>query len=170
MGGRAAEEVVFSQFSTGASDDLSKATNIAREMVCSYGMSEKLGPISVTEADHPIFLGRELSQGPKHSQQTATAIDEEIQAILTMQYERAKSRLVERRDVLDRFAENLLERETLDDRELKILLEGGELPAPEPAVVDAAQSSPETSEEKTADAPDPRFGDKTIPEPEPAPG
>jgi cell division protease FtsH len=169
MGGRAAEDVVFEQFSTGASDDLVKATKIAREMVCSYGMSEKLGPMSVEESDHPVFLGREIGQGPQHSQQTAIVIDQEVQRILSECYEHARGRISERRDLLDKIAHGLLERETLDNLELAVLVEGGELP-PLELTAESTESSPETSEAKTGDAPEPRFGDKTIPEPEPMPG
>ena len=169
MGGRAAEEVVFNQMSTGASDDLAKATQIAREMVCSYGMSERLGPMSIQESDHPVFLGRELGQPLKHSARTAIAIDEEVQRILGESYERAVGWMNERRDALDKIAEGLLERETLDDRELKILLEGRVLPPPVPAVRATAGLS-EQGEGEAAGKVEDRFGDDTIPEPEPAPG
>jgi cell division protease FtsH len=137
MGGRAAEEVVFDQFTTGAADDLKKATQLAREMVCSYGMSPKLGPISVTEEHETVFLGRDIAAATKHGPERAREIDAEIRTLLVDAYSRAKSLLIEQRDTLDRIAEALLERETLGNAELTLLVEGSELPPlPEP---DAAE-------------------------------
>ncbi len=128
MGGRAAEEVVFDQFTTGASDDLKKATHLARDMVCTYGMSPKLGPISVADEGDTVFLGRDIATSPKYGPERAREIDAEIQVFLSDAYGRAKQLLTERRDVLDRFAEALLLRETLDGAELQLLVEGRELP------------------------------------------
>ena len=90
MGGRAAEDVVFEQFSTGASDDLAKATKIAREMVCTYGMSEKIGPVAVADSSGQPFLGRALSHQPKHSEQTAREVDIEVERMLSGAYQLAK--------------------------------------------------------------------------------
>ena len=170
MGGRAAEEVVFQQFSSGASDDLSKATDIARKMVCSYGMSEKIGPIFIEDPSPNVFLGRELGSGVKHSPEMARAIDAEIQSILTAAYERAQYWLTEKRSLLDSIAASLLERETLDARELQILLEGGELPLLAAPSADASVTPPMPTEQGTEAPDEPRFGDETIPEPEPVPG
>ena len=170
MGGRAAEDVVFDQLSTGASDDLAKATKIAREMVCTYGMSEKIGPVAVDDSTGQPFLGRELSHQPKHSEQTAREVDIEVERMLSGAYQLAKGLVVERRDLLDRIAEGLLERETLDDKELQILVDGGELPplaAPVPATT---STSPEKSDGQSESGLEPSFGDKSIPEPEPMPG
>jgi len=171
MGGRAAEDVVFQQFSTGASDDLSKATRIARDMICSYGMSEKIGPVSVEDGGAQPFLGRELGQHAKHSEQTAREIDQEVEHMLSECYRRAKGWVVERRELLDKVAEGLLERETLDDQELGILLQGGELPPLAPPVTRTATGAEiEKSEGKAGETPESDFGDKGIPEPEPMPG
>ncbi|MCZ6569450.1 MAG: ATP-dependent zinc metalloprotease FtsH [Deltaproteobacteria bacterium] len=168
MGGRAAEEVVFGHFSTGAADDLKRATNIAREMVCSYGMSEKLGPMSLDDGGGEVFLGRDIGRIRGHSEAKAHEIDEEVLAILGDSYALAKDRIVEKRDALDRIAEALLERETLGLSDLKLLLEGRELPPlPQPeAALPAAQtgSEPEGGEEKTP------LRERPIPDPEPIPG
>ncbi len=166
MGGRAAEEIVFQQFSTGASDDLKKATQIARDMVCSYGMSEKLGPVSFADDGAAIFLGRDLGHPPKYSQSKAREIDDEVEAILSDSYASAKAYLVSRRDVLDAIAASLLERETLTDVDLKLLLEGRPLPplvAP-PTVVP-------TTPRKAASRGEPAestLGER-LPDPEPVP-
>jgi cell division protease FtsH len=168
MGGRAAEELVFEHFSTGASNDLEKATKIARDMVCSYGMSEKLGPVTLSDDHNPVFIGREFGAAPKHSPEKARQIDDEVYSILTERYARAKQMLIERRDVLDKIAHALLERETLEEADLRLLLEGRDLPAlPEPqrgtpGVPARAATEPE--------GPRRRFGDKPVPDPEPVPG
>ena len=167
MGGRAAEELVFEHFSTGAANDLEKATKIARDMVCSYGMSEKLGPVTLADDHNPVFIGREFGAAPKHSPEKARQIDDEVYSILSERYARAKQMLIDRRDVLDKIAHALLERETLEENDLRLLLDGRELPAlPEPqrspgVPARGAQSEPEGRR---------RFGDKPVPDPEPVPG
>jgi cell division protease FtsH len=166
MGGRAAEELVFEHFSTGAAQDLEQATKIARDMVCSYGMSDKLGPVSLADDHNPVFIGREFGAAPKHSPEKARQIDDEVYSILTDRYARAKQMLIDRRDVLDKIAHSLLERETLDESDLRLLLEGRELPAlPEPTRTAAPPRA--TSETEGARR---RFGDKPVPDPEPVPG
>ncbi|MFI5316083.1 MAG: ATP-dependent zinc metalloprotease FtsH [Myxococcota bacterium] len=168
MGGRAAEELVFEHFSTGASNDLEQATKIARDMVCSYGMSDKLGPVTLSDDHNPVFIGREFGSAPKHSPDKARQIDDEVYAILSDRYARAKQMLIERREVLDKIAHALLERETLEESDLRLLLDGRELPAlPEPqrgtsSVPARAASEPEGSRR--------RFGEKPVPDPEPVPG
>jgi cell division protease FtsH len=167
MGGRAAEEIVFEHFSTGAANDLKQATKLARDMVCSYGMSDSIGPVSLEDESEPVFLGRELGHQTHRSAAKQDQIDEEITAMLRDAYERAKQHLVEQRPLLDRIAESLLERETLSTSDLEILKQGGELPPlPEPNV--AAASPTEASVETATPKPD-GFGDKAIPEPEPVP-
>ena len=165
MGGRAAEEVVFDHLSTGAADDLKQATKLVRDMVCTYGMSEKIGPVSLEEDTETVFLGRELGHQSHRSPAQAEQIDAEISELLGAAYEHAKSQLIEHRAVLDRIAEALLERETLDTNELGILLEGGELPAL-PQLAESAAARPSQGEETVVP---PRFRDETIPEPEPEP-
>ena len=167
MGGRAAEELVFQHFSTGAANDLEKATKIARDMVCSYGMSEKLGPVTLSDDHNPVFIGREFGATPKHSPDKARQIDDEVFSILSDRYARAKQMLIDRRDVLDRIAHALLERETLEESDLRLLLDGRELPAlPEPQRSPGvpARATPESEGARR------RFGDKPVPDPEPVPG
>jgi len=170
MGGRAAEELVFDHFSTGASNDLTQATKIARDMVCSYGMSEKLGPMSLDDDHATVFIGREFGAPSKHSPDMARQIDDEMSSILTERYARAKQLLVDHRDVLERVAQALLERETLDESDLRLLLEGRTLPSlPEPLVGGRAGAPAKPSAE-TDEGSRRRFGEKPMPDPEPVPG
>jgi cell division protease FtsH len=170
MGGRAAEELVFDHFSTGAAGDLTQATKIARNMVCSYGMSEKLGPMSLDDDHATVFIGREFGAPSKHSPDMARQIDDEMSAILTERYARAKQMLIDHRDALERVARALLERETLDESELRLLLEGRPLPLlPEPLLRAPAGSAAKPSAE-TEEGSRRRFGEKPLPDPEPVPG
>jgi cell division protease FtsH len=167
MGGRAAEEIVFGHFSTGASNDLKQATEAARRMVCSYGMSEKIGPIALGDDDHDVFLGRDFMQRKDYSEQKAQEIDEEVTRILTSQYEDAKRLLLEHRVSLDRISAALLERETLVGAELKLLMEGKRLPPlPPPVLVENEQPPERPSAAKPAKS----FPGDKLPDPEPVPG
>ena len=114
MGGRAAEYLVFKRFTTGASDDLKRATELARKMVCQWGMSEKLGPLTYTEDAGHVFLGRDLQQHKEFSNESMRMIDEEVLEILNSSYERAKKILKTNRKVLESLAKTLLEKETID--------------------------------------------------------
>jgi len=114
MGGRAAEHLVFKRFTTGASDDLKRATELARKMVCQWGMSEKLGPLTYTEDAGHVFLGRDLQQHTEFSNESMRMIDEEVLEILNSSYERAKSILKTYRKALESLAMTLLEKETID--------------------------------------------------------
>ncbi len=124
MGGRAAEEVVFGHFTTGASDDIKKATDIARKMVCQWGMSEKLGPVHFGREHHDPFVGREMGQGAGQSEQTSRFIDEEVNRIINSAYQRAKDILTKNRNILEALAEALIIKETIEGRELDQLLRG----------------------------------------------
>ncbi len=130
FGGRVAELLVFgpAQITTGAGNDIERATSIARRMVTQFGMSEALGPVAVGEQEHEIFLGREFSQRREISQKTAELVDAEIRRIVRESYSRAEEVITANRDLLNRFAEALLERETLDAEDVRILEEGGKLP------------------------------------------
>jgi cell division protease FtsH len=128
MGGRAAEDLVFSHFSTGASNDLQQATHMAREMVCKYGMSERIGPVSFNDDGGDVFLGRDFATRKNYSEQTAQEIDDEVRQLLNRLYDEAREMLVENRHVLDRIAEALLERETLESADLRRLVAGEPLP------------------------------------------
>jgi len=116
MGGRAAEHLVFKRFTTGASDDLKKATELARKMVCQWGMSEKLGPLTYTEDAGHVFLGRDLQQHAEFSNESMRMIDEEVLEILNTSYERAKSILRTYRKALESLAQTLIEKETIDGK------------------------------------------------------
>jgi len=122
MGGRVAEELVFNHRTSGASDDIDKATNIARKMVTVYGMSESLGPIAFGQKEEAIFLGREIAQHRDYSEQTAIKIDEEVRRIVEEAYETAKSILQEHEDLLHKIAETLIDKETLGGKEIDAII------------------------------------------------
>jgi cell division protease FtsH len=122
MGGRVAEELVFDHRTSGASDDIDKATNIARKMVTVYGMSESLGPIAFGQKEEAIFLGREIAQHRDYSEQTAIKIDEEVRRIVEEAYETAKRILQEHEDLLHKIAETLIDKETLDGKEIDAII------------------------------------------------
>ena len=123
MGGRVAEEVVFNHKTSGASDDIEKATDIARKMVTVYGMSDSMGPIAFGQKEEAIFLGREIAQHRDYSEKTAIKIDEEVQRIVDEAYSTAKGILREHEDLLHKIAETLLEKETLDGKEIDAIIE-----------------------------------------------
>jgi cell division protease FtsH len=129
LAGRVAEEVVFGQVTTGAQDDIKRATRLARAMVCKLGMSKKLGPIAYGDDEENVFIGREItSHRDDYSDETAREIDREVRLLVDEQYDLAMRLLTENRDKLDRLAEALLERETLDAAEIDAAMGGRELP------------------------------------------
>lgn len=128
MGGRIAEKLVTGEFSTGAGNDIERATELARKMVCEWGMSEKLGPVSFGKKTEEIFLGREIVQHRDYSEQTAILIDQEIKRIIQEVSDRAEKLIREHEDALHRLANALLERETLDAEEIDLILAGKPLP------------------------------------------
>lgn len=128
LGGRAAEKIIFNKFTTGAGNDIEKATNIARKMVCEWGMSDRLGPLTWGENEQEIFLGREITKHRNYSEKTAIEIDEEIRGIVLSCMGRAEKIINEHRDALDRLANALLEREILDADEVDKAIRGEELP------------------------------------------
>ena len=123
MGGRLAEELFLGTMTTGAGNDIEQATDLARKMVCQFGMSS-LGPLTFGKQEEQIFLGREIAQHRDYSESTAVAIDEEVRKFITHGYDRAKNILTENRDALIRIAEALLERESLDAAQIKMLIAG----------------------------------------------
>ncbi|MFL6299732.1 MAG: ATP-dependent zinc metalloprotease FtsH [Terriglobales bacterium] len=127
MGGRLAEELFLNQMSTGAGNDIERATEMARKMVCEWGMSA-LGPLTYGKKEEQIFLGREINQHRDFSEETAMKIDQEVRRFVDEGYQKAKSILENNRDTLIRMAEALLERETLDGAEIKLIIEGKDLP------------------------------------------
>ncbi|MBI4386424.1 MAG: ATP-dependent metallopeptidase FtsH/Yme1/Tma family protein [Elusimicrobia bacterium] len=124
LGGRCAEEFVFQEVTTGACDDLSKATTFAQKMVTEFGMSERLGPIAFRKANEEIFLGRDISRGPGYSESTAQAIDEEVKRIMGECQERARELLKKNKKVLDVLAERLIEKELIEAEELNAIFAG----------------------------------------------
>ena len=118
LGGRAAEALIFGDVCTGASNDISNATDIARKMVTQWGMSDKVGPICYGQKDEPIFLGKEIATHKDYSDKTAQLVDEEIHGIIAAQYERAIKVLTEQKDKLILLSETLFEKETLDAKEI----------------------------------------------------
>jgi cell division protease FtsH len=132
MGGRAAEEIFLNHMTTGAGNDIERATDLARKMVCEWGMSEALGPLTFGQKEEQIFLGKEFARHKDYSEQTAISIDSEIQRIVTERYDRARSIIAEHKEVVERMAQALLERETLNAEEIEALIEGRELAPIEP--------------------------------------
>jgi cell division protease FtsH len=128
MGGRAAEKIVFNQLNTGAGNDIERATQLARKMVCEWGMSDKLGPLTFGKKEEEIFLGREISQHRDFSEQTAVMIDHEVKVIVDSAMEKAEKILMENIETLHRLSNALLEREILDSEEIDKLIRGETLP------------------------------------------
>ncbi len=126
MGGRIAEEIFMNHMTTGAGNDIERATEMARKMVCEWGMSD-LGPLSFGKKEEQIFLGREIAQHRDYSEATAVRIDEEVRRIIGAAYDKARKIIEERSDALVRIAKALLEREVLDAEEIRALIAGREL-------------------------------------------
>jgi len=159
MGGRSAEEIFLGHITTGAGNDIERATDIARNMVCEWGMSD-LGPLAFGKKEEAIFLGREIAQHRDFSEDTALQIDREVKRIVSEGYEKAKSILSSNRELLDRIAQALLVREVLDANEVKLLMEGKPLP-------DKPRTPPTPPPTAAAPATDPKV---VRPEMRPAPG
>ncbi len=151
MGGRCAEEIFMNRQTTGAGNDIERATELARKMVCEYGMSD-LGPLTYGKKEEQIFLGREIGQARDYSDDTAKQIDAEVRSFVDAGYKSAYTILEANQDIMHRMAAALLERETLDAAEIKLIIEGKELPAvtlrrspaptPAPAATPRRSSSP----------------------------
>ena len=122
LGGRVSEELLFHEISTGAQNDLEIATDIARRMVCEYGMSEKLGHLTFGKRDRQIFLGRDILEEKNYSEQTAVVIDGEVRRIIQESHGRAMEELSKQQEKLKLIAERLLEREVLDADEVRRML------------------------------------------------
>ncbi len=131
MGGRIAEELFLNQMSTGAGNDIERATELARKMVCEWGMSD-LGPLTFGKKEEQIFLGREIAQHRDYSEATAIQIDEEVRKMVSRGYATAKGILSEHRETLIQIAKALIEREVLDASEIKLLVDGQNLPPIKP--------------------------------------
>jgi cell division protease FtsH len=163
MGGRAAEELIFTKITNGAASDIQSATGLARKMVCEWGMSERLGPLQFGKKEDLIFLGREISERKDYSERTAEIIDEEVHGLVQGAYDRARTILKENLDKLHALAAALLEREILDREEISKVMDGerlGPLPRDDRPSADAVATPLET------DAREKGFGQL----PKPAPG
>ncbi|MEA3546255.1 MAG: ATP-dependent zinc metalloprotease FtsH [Thermodesulfobacteriota bacterium] len=128
LGGRVAEDLVFGEITTGSGNDIERATELARKMVCEWGMSEKLGPLTFGKKEEQIFLGREISQHRDYSETTAIEIDNEVKRIVTEANDKVIKLLSEHMDVLKAISHALLERETLVTEDIDLLMSGGALP------------------------------------------
>jgi cell division protease FtsH len=125
MGGRAAEEIMLNTQTTGAENDIEKAHDLARKMVCEYDMSEELGPLTFGKKEGQVFLGREFTQYRDHSEMTAKKIDEEIRDIIIGAYKKTVQLIKDNQDTLHKMANALLEKETLNSVEIDGLMAGG---------------------------------------------
>jgi cell division protease FtsH len=149
LGGRAAEELVLGDVTTGAATDLERVTELSRAMVTRYGMSEKLGPMTFGQKEELVFLGKEIGEQRDYSDAVAQEIDGEVRGIVHEAYERAKEVLIQYRVELDRIAQRLMEVETLEASEFVALFEGAEIEPESP------QTPPSTSRERPAAQPVP---------------
>jgi cell division protease FtsH len=131
MGGRAAEEIALNMQTTGAGNDIEKASDLARRMVCDYGMNENLGPVTFGKKAEQIFLGREIAQHRDYSELTAQRIDEEVRAIIAGACEKAHRLIEDNLDILHTMAHDLLEKETLDSSDIDEIMAGWEKPMPQ---------------------------------------
>jgi cell division protease FtsH len=149
LGGRIAEEIFFNTLTTGASSDLRTVTRMARSMVCDYGMSERLGPVTYGSEEGSVFMGKDyMSKQQDYSEQTAREIDQEVRQIVENQYATVKQLLTERKDAVELIAKALMDRETLDIEELKALMEGKELPIRERVIIPTYAEKERQAKEK----------------------
>ena len=155
LGGRLAEELTNGGMTTGAGNDLERSTELARKMVCEWGMSDAMGPLTFGKKEEQIFLGREIAQHQDYSEDTAIRIDHEIKRFVTFNYERAKELLEKHRPALEKIAEELLVREVLDAEQVKSIVKGDALeahkPAPTPAAV--AEAARQTAKDRPLQIP-----------------
>jgi len=152
LGGRAAEKLIFKQLTTGAGNDIERATEIARKMVCEWGMSDKLGPLAYGQKDEEIFLGRQITRHKNYSEETAITIDDEIKKIVSNGMKRAEKILNDNEDTLHRLASALLEREILDSTEIDAVIRGEELPPVEKRGNGTPQLPPKSVQGTTPDS------------------
>jgi cell division protease FtsH len=147
LAGRAAEEIIFNELTSGAKNDIERATKIARKMVCELGMSDDVGPISLSDDDQTVFLGRDISRRRDLSEETAKKIDHEIRRLIESAYDRAKQILLDKKNHLESISRVLLERETLSGQDLQDLLDGKELPPLKPAAGKDRKPTPPVSDQ-----------------------
>jgi cell division protease FtsH len=153
LGGRLAEEITFGSITTGAGNDLERSTEMARKMVCEYGMSDAMGPLTFGKKEEQIFLGREIAQHQDYSEDTAIHIDQEIKRIVTENYTKAKGLLETHRDALVRIADALLVREVLDAEQVRKIVAGESLEDPKVAASPPSSSSEDGSKRPAKERP-----------------
>ncbi len=150
LGGRVAEQIVFSEITTGAQNDLERCTEMARRMVCEFGMSENLGPLTLGRRNGPVFLGRDFHEDRNYSEEVAAKIDVEIRNIVDACYDKATQMLTEHREILDRIVNVLLEKETIGSEELDRLINGEPEP---PSLTPSDPPTPPSNTAVSAEAP-----------------
>lgn len=150
MGGRAAEKIVFKELSTGAGNDIQRATEIARRMVCEWGMSDRLGPVSLGNKNEEVFLGRDFAQQRNYSERTAQQVDDEIRRIVSNAEQKSEKIIRDNLPKLNLLADALLEREILDSEEINTILDGGKLPPALPKFVEAVITKSDRTERTEA--------------------
>lgn len=171
MGGRIAEEVVLNQKTTGAGNDIERATELARRMVCEWGMSDVLGPVTFGKKEEAIFLGREIAQHRDYSEQTAQTIDREVRDIVERNYRRAREIVTAKLPILHDLAQALLEYETLNGADVERIVAGLKVDRPLPGVVSNSDGTPNATAPVTAGADgrkEPGTGGGATPAPVPA--
>lgn len=170
MGGRCAEEICLGEMTTGAGNDIERATEMARKMVCEWGMSEKMGPLTYGQKEEQVFLGKDFSTQKNFSDQTAKLIDQEVKTLVMGGYDRATELLKQNRDVLENMAQALLERETLNAEEVKNIMDGKNID-PDPSDGESEEIKSEIPAEKLKskkDSDDGLLGGSNMPDPTPA--
>ena len=156
MGGRIAEDICLGSVTTGAGNDLERATDLARKMVCEWGMSPEMGPLTFGKKEEQIFLGREIAQHQDYSEDTAVKIDQEVRRIVSENHDRARDALMGRREALSRIADELLTREVLDGEQVKRIVAGEAVDLVPPvsttptAVVSDSPTAPEPDADRSA--------------------
>ncbi|HEX7603521.1 MAG TPA: ATP-dependent zinc metalloprotease FtsH [Polyangiaceae bacterium] len=149
LGGRIAEEVFFGKLTTGAGNDIERLTAIARAMVCEWGMSEKLGPLTYGKHEEQVFLGRDYGgRQADYSEQTAVQIDQEVRHIIQTQYDKVRVLIGEGKDKVEAIAKALMDRETLDAEEIMAIIEGREMPAREKVVIQSYSDKEKQKKER----------------------
>src|SRR5258706_16451345 len=153
LGGRIAEEITLGSITTGAGNDLERATDLARKMVCEWGMSDSMGPLTFGKKEEQIFLGREIAQHQDYSEDTALKIDHEVKRFVTDAYSRAQTILMQHKQKLMEMAEALLQRETLDAEQVRRIVAGealGEIAPATPPTPPAVTREPKAKERPAA--------------------
>lgn len=163
LGGRVAEELIFNEITTGAQNDIARATQVATRMVTEFGMSDKIGPLALGKENEEVFLGMDISKSPKHSDKTAELIDEEIKKIISTAKQRATKILEDNRDKLDNLVKALIERETLNGEQIDKIMNGEQLEPLETAKKEEVKEEPPTEpkEEVKEEKKEPKNTDDT---------